>query len=64
MKSADLCNKASLEYVHAVVLDADALGAKDLCVAMTRASKSVTIIGTNRPSKVAVSNEIKSFIGN
>jgi len=37
-----------LEYDHAVILDADALGAKDLYVAMTRGSKSLTIIGTGR----------------
>lgn len=37
-----------LEYDHAVVLDADALDAKDLYVAMTRGSKSLTIIGTSR----------------
>ncbi|CAB3863791.1 hypothetical protein LMG26689_02630 [Achromobacter animicus] len=34
-----------LEYDHAVILDADALNAKDLYVAMTRGSKSLTIIG-------------------
>jgi DNA helicase-2/ATP-dependent DNA helicase PcrA len=33
-----------LEYDHAVILDADSLGAKDLYVAMTRGSKSLTII--------------------
>jgi DNA helicase IV len=32
----------------AVILDADALDAKDLYVAMTRGSKSLTIIGTGR----------------
>ena len=37
-----------LEYDHAVILDADALNAKDLYVAMTRGSKSLTIIGTCR----------------
>lgn len=37
-----------LEYDHAVILDADALDAKDLYVAMTRGSKSLTIIGTVR----------------
>lgn len=37
-----------LEYDHAVVLDADALDVKDLYVAMTRGSKSLTIIGTSR----------------
>lgn len=37
-----------LEYDHAVILDADALNAKDLYVAMTRGSKSLTIIGTYR----------------
>lgn len=37
-----------LEYDHAVILDADALDAKDLYVAMTRGSKSLTIIGTSR----------------
>lgn len=35
-----------LEYDHAVILDADALDAKDLYVAMTRGSKSLTIIGS------------------
>lgn len=37
-----------LEYDHAVILDADALDAKDLYVAMTRGSKSLTIIGSGR----------------
>ena len=37
-----------LEYEHAVILDADALDAKDLYVAMTRGSKSLTIIGAKR----------------
>ncbi|MDK7584541.1 AAA family ATPase [Alcaligenes faecalis subsp. phenolicus] len=37
-----------LEYDHAVILDADTLDAKDLYVAMTRGSKSLTIIGTKR----------------
>jgi hypothetical protein len=37
-----------LEYDHAVILNADALNAKDLYVAMTRGSKSLTIIGTYR----------------
>lgn len=37
-----------LEYDHAVILNADALDAKDLYVAMTRGSKSLTIIGTSR----------------
>lgn len=37
-----------LEYDHAVILDADELDAKHLYVAMTRGSKSLTIIGTNR----------------
>lgn len=37
-----------LEYDHAVVLDADSLDAKHLYVAMTRGSKSLTIIGTGR----------------
>ncbi|MFM1703580.1 UvrD-helicase domain-containing protein [Aeromonas salmonicida] len=37
-----------LEYDHAVILDADALDAKDLYVAMTRGSKSLTIIGAGR----------------
>ena len=37
-----------LEYDHAVILDADALDAKDLYVAMTRGSKSLTIIGSER----------------
>lgn len=35
-----------LEYDHAVILDADTLDAKDLYVAMTRGSKSLTIIGS------------------
>jgi len=37
-----------LEYDHAVILDADAMDAKDLYVAMTRGSKSLTIIGAAR----------------
>ncbi|WP_204926895.1 hypothetical protein [Pseudomonas syringae] len=37
-----------LEYDHAVILNADALDAKDLYVAMIRGSKSLTIIGTSR----------------
>lgn len=37
-----------LEYDHAVILDADTLDAKDLYVAMTRGSKSLTIIGAGR----------------
>lgn len=37
-----------LEYDHAVILDADSLDAKHLYVAMTRGSKSLTIIGTQR----------------
>lgn len=37
-----------LEYDHAVILDADTLDAKDLYVAMTRGSKSLTIIGAKR----------------
>lgn len=37
-----------LEYDHAVILNADALDAKDLYVAMTRGSKSLTIIGAGR----------------
>lgn len=37
-----------LEYDHVVILDADALDAKDLYVAMTRGSKSLTIIGSKR----------------
>jgi DNA helicase-2/ATP-dependent DNA helicase PcrA len=37
-----------LEYDHVVILDADALNAKDLYVAMTRGSKSITIIGKCR----------------
>jgi hypothetical protein len=37
-----------LEYDHAVILDADSLNAKDLYVAMTRGSKSLTIIGTEQ----------------
>lgn len=35
-----------LEYDHAVILDADTLDAQDLYVAMTRGSKSLTIIGS------------------
>lgn len=37
-----------LEYDHAVILNAGALDAKDLYVAMTRGSKTLTIIGTVR----------------
>lgn len=37
-----------LEYDHAVILDADTLNSKDLYVAMTRGSKSLTIIGASR----------------
>lgn len=37
-----------LEYDHAVILDADAMDAKDLYVAMTRGAKSLTIIGAAR----------------
>ncbi|MFB2761797.1 UvrD-helicase domain-containing protein [Shewanella xiamenensis] len=37
-----------LEYDHAVILDADTLNAKDLYVAMTRGSKSLTMIGSGR----------------
>ena len=37
-----------LEYDHAVILDADSMDAKDLYVAMTRGSKSLTIIGAAR----------------
>ncbi len=37
-----------LEYDHAVVLNADALNAKHLYVAMTRGSKSLTIISSTR----------------
>lgn len=37
-----------LEYDHAVILDADSLDAKDLYVAMTRGSKSLTIIGSEQ----------------
>ncbi|NVM76463.1 DNA helicase-2/ATP-dependent DNA helicase PcrA [Duganella sp. SG902] len=42
-----------LEYDHAVVLDADSLGTKDLYVAMTRGSKSLTLIcsGMGLPGK-------------
>lgn len=36
------------EYDHAVILDADDLDAKNLYVAMTRGSKSLTIIGAER----------------
>jgi len=38
-----------LEYDHAIILDADSLGMKELYVAMTRGSKSLTII-TNKGS--------------
>jgi len=38
-----------LEYDHAIILDADSLDAKELYVAMTRGSKSLTII-TNKGS--------------
>lgn len=37
-----------LEYDHVVILNADILDVKDLYVAMTRGSKSLTIIGTGR----------------
>lgn len=37
-----------LEYDHAVILDADVLDAKHLYVAMTRGTKSLTIIGARR----------------
>ncbi len=37
-----------LEYDHAVILDADALDAKDLYVAMTRGAKTLTIVGEQR----------------
>jgi len=37
-----------LEYDHAVILNVDALDAKELYVAMTRGSKSLTIIGKGR----------------
>lgn len=37
-----------LEYDHAVILDADAMDAKDLYVAMTRGAKTLTIIGAER----------------
>jgi DNA helicase-2/ATP-dependent DNA helicase PcrA len=37
-----------LEFDHAVILDADLLGAKDLYVAITRGSKSLTIICSSR----------------
>lgn len=37
-----------LEFDHAVILDADSLDAKDLYVAMTRGTKSLTIIGVER----------------
>lgn len=37
-----------LEFDHAVILDADSLNAKDLYVAMTRGTKSLTIIGGGR----------------
>ncbi|WAB99739.1 AAA family ATPase [Pseudomonas putida] len=37
-----------LEFDHAVILDADSLDAKDLYVAMTRGTKTLTIIGDSR----------------
>lgn len=37
-----------LEYDHAVILNADELDVKELYVAMTRGSKSLTIIGSSR----------------
>lgn len=37
-----------LEFDHAVILDVDSLDAKDLYVAMTRGTKSLTIIGSGR----------------
>jgi DNA helicase-2/ATP-dependent DNA helicase PcrA len=37
-----------LEFDHAVILDADSLDPKDLYVAMTRGTKSLTIIGSGR----------------
>lgn len=37
-----------LEFDHAVILDADSLDAKDLYVAMTRGTKSLTILGSGR----------------
>jgi len=37
-----------LEFDHAVILDAGSLNAKDLYVAMTRGTKSLTIIGGGR----------------
>jgi hypothetical protein len=37
-----------LEYDHAIILDADSLNAKELYVAMTRGSKSLTIISRNK----------------
>lgn len=52
-----------LEYDHAVILDvdADALDAKDLYVAMTQGSRSLTIIGTGRhlPAKVLVQVSVR-----
>ncbi|AXV88092.1 hypothetical protein CJO78_17130 (plasmid) [Ralstonia solanacearum] len=42
------CVARVVGYDHAVILDADTLDAKDLYVAMTRGSKSLTIIGTSR----------------
>lgn len=41
-----------LEYDHAVILDGDSLNSKELYVAMTRGSKSLTIITTNQAGKL------------
>lgn len=38
-----------LEYDHAIILDADSLDAKDLYVAMTRGTKTLTIIFSGNP---------------
>jgi DNA helicase-2/ATP-dependent DNA helicase PcrA len=37
-----------LEFHHAVILDADALDTKNLYVALTRGSKSLTIVSRSR----------------
>jgi len=36
-----------LEYDHAIILDADLLGLKELYVALTRGSRSITIISSS-----------------
>ena len=46
-----------LEFDHAVVLDADELSTKELYVALTRGSKSLTVI-SRKPEKVFYSTDI------